>query len=158
MKQSMRPLSNNKKVIKNDGFTLVELIVALAVFAILGTVLAMVFSGSLRFYSEENSQVENQESITTLSVMLENDFRKINSMSITNSCLTLVQPTATILYCHNTTNKSISRNGKVIATKINSATFTINFNELTSTVETVADKRGITNKAIFHYFLREGNY
>ena len=158
MKQSMRPLSNNKKVIKNYGFTLVELIVALAVFAILGTVLAMVFSGSLRFYSEENSQVENQESITTLSVMLENDFRKINSMSITNSCLTLVQPTATILYCHNTTNKSISRNGKVIATKINSATFTINFNELTSTVETVADKRGITNKAIFHYFLREGNY
>ncbi len=131
---------------------------ALTIFTMIGTALVGIFISGVRFYSQEQSQLDNQQNLTTLSAFIENDLRQSTAMSLSGGCLNLTTVNGTVVYCHNTVAKTLTRNNQVIASGIASITFTINLNRLTLSLLTIADQRGITNSLTQDYILREGNY
>ncbi len=131
---------------------------ALTIFTMIGTALVGIFVSGVQFYSQEQSQLDNQQNLTTLSVFIENDLRQSTAMSLSEGCLNLTTVNGTVVYCHSSTDKTLSRNSQVIASGIASITFTINLNRLTLNLVTIADQRGITNTLTQDYILREGSY
>ena len=154
----MRQAFSNKHRLDPKGFTLIELIVAMTVFGIIGSVLVTIFVAGLTYFSEEKSQLINQGNISVISGALEADTRKSSSMTITGSCLVLTQSASTSTYCLNTTTHQFTRNSSVIADNIATVTYTIALNKLTLNILTIADHRGVQNKITMTYYLREGNY
>lgn len=150
--------STNRTRKANHGFTLVELMVALLIFTIIGGVLASIFASGLIFYGNENSQVENQEAINLVSVSLEKDVRKASGMSVSGGCLSMTQSDGVVMYCYDSANKLIKRNQVVTARRIDLFTFLISNAELSVSIRSIADLRGETNSATLRYYLREGNY
>jgi hypothetical protein len=135
-----------------------ELIVALTIFTMIGTVLVGIFISGVRFYSQEQSQLDNQQNLTTLSAFIENDMRQSTTMVLSSGCLSLSTVNGTVVYCHNSTAQTLTRNGSAIASGIASLSFTIELNRVRIVLVTVADQRGITNTLTQDYILREGNY
>lgn len=158
MKPSMQHPSISSPQKANRGFTLVELMIALLIFAIIGGVLASIFASGVVFYGNENSQVENQEAINLVSVALEKDIRKTSLMTSSSGCLSMTQSDGVVLYCYDSANKLIKRNSVITARRIDQFTFQINNTELFISIRSIADRRGETNSATFRYYLREGNY
>lgn len=149
----MRPNLNNK------GFTLVELMVAIIAFTIIGAGLTTIFVSGLKFYSEEKSQVENQFSITEVSTLLESDIRQSISASQSSDCLNLTNVDASVVqYCFNSSDKSLSRNTQIIARGINTFMINISGNQIKVTITTDPDLRLSENSLSYEYYLREGNY
>lgn len=140
------------------GFTLIELIVAMAVFSIIGAVLVTIFVAGLQYYSNEKSQLLNQENISGISAAYEADTRKSTGVAISGSCLVFTQSGGTSTYCLNTTTHEYTRNDVVIADRIASVTYSITLNKIVLTVLTTNDQRGISNTINLTYYLREGNY
>jgi prepilin-type N-terminal cleavage/methylation domain-containing protein len=151
----MRPALSNKH---KQGFTLIELIVAMAIFAIIGSVLVTIFVAGVKYFSDERSQLINQGNISVISGALEADTRKTSSMAISGSCLVLTKSTASSTYCLNTTTHQYTRDNVVIGDRIASVTYTISLNKLTLNILTIADQRGVQNTITMTYYLREGNY
>lgn len=153
MRHSMRQNLNNK------GFTLLELMIGLIVFTLIGTGLTVVFVSGLRFFTDQQSQVENQFSITEVSTMLENDIRQSTSANKSLNCLNLTLiNTSSVQYCINTSTKVLTRNSSAIATNIESFNVIVNSNQVKFTLTTEADLRLMQNIIEFEYYLREGNY
>lgn len=145
--------------LNNKGFTLIELIVAILVFAILGAGLTTIFISGVTFYSEEQSQVNNQFSITEISTQFDNDIRKTVSASKNVNCLILnIVDSTTIQYCYDSINQSLSRNSSIIASDIQIFTTQIVLNHIKITIETDPDLRLMKNTLELNYYLREGNY
>jgi len=145
--------------LNNKGFTLLELMIGLIVFTLIGAGLTVVFVSGLRFFTDQQSQVENQFSITEVSTMLENDIRRSASASKTLNCLNLTLiNTTSVQYCLNTSTKIMSRNSSVIATNIESFNVIVNSNQVKVTLTTNPDLRLTKNILEFEYYLREGNY
>lgn len=147
-------LSNKYKA----GFTLLELIVAMAVFSILGSVLVSIFVAGVQYFSNEKSQLYNQFGITELSGALESDARKASSASSASGCLIFTIPSGNTTYCLNATSHEVTRNSNVIADHISTFVFTINQNKLSLVVTSTNDQRGNNNTINLTYYLREGNY
>jgi prepilin-type N-terminal cleavage/methylation domain-containing protein len=111
--------------LNHKGFTLIELMIALIVFSIIGVGLTTVFVSGVRFYADEKSQIENQQALTQFSVSLENDVRKSKLATKTINCLNLTQnDNSVISYCFSSIDNSIRRNTSIIAQNID--TFTVN--------------------------------
>lgn len=158
MRPSMQQPLTNKKRMQNRGFTLIELMIALLIFSIIGGVLASIFVSGIIFYGSENSQVENQEAINRVSVSLDKDIRQTSNLSQNNGCLAFSQSDGIVMYCYDSVDKAIKRNTVITARNIELFTFLINNSQLTVTIRSIADRRGETNSATFRYYLREGNY
>lgn len=145
--------------LNRKGFTLLELMVALIVFSIIGVGLTTVFVSGLRFYADEKSQVENQQSLTQFSISLENDIRKSKAASKTLNCLNLTQNNNSVVaYCYNSLNKSITRNTSEVAQNISTFTVTVSSNQIKLTLITSADQRLNQNTLNYEYYLRTGNF
>lgn len=145
--------------LNKNGFTLLELMIGLIVFTLIGTGLTVIFVSGLRFFTDQQSQVENQFSITEVSTMLENDIRKSASASKSLNCLNLTLiNTSSVQYCINTSTKELTRNSSVIANKIESFNVIVNSNQIKITLTTDPDLRLMKNILEFEYYLREGNY
>ena len=142
----------------HHGYTLLELIVALTLFTMLGTAVLGIFISGVQFYAQEQSQVDNQQNLTTLSAFIENDMRQTKSMSLTSGCLSLSTVNGTVVYCHDVSASTLTRNGQAIAQGISSVTFSIESTRVRLTLITQADRRGITNTITQDYVLREGNF
>jgi len=153
----MRPASLNKQNPKS-GFTLIELIIAMAVFSLIGGVLVMIFVTSVEYFSNEKSQIFNQYRITQLSDAFEVDTRKATEVNIVSGCLVFTISSGNSTYCLNTSTHSLTRNNLEISDSIQTMTSTLTSNKLILTVVTVPDQRGITNTIHLTYYLREGNY
>lgn len=151
----MRPALSNKP---KAGFTLLELIVAMAVFSILGSVLVSIFVAGVQYFSNEKSQLFNQFGITELSGALESDARKASAASISSGCLVFTISSGNTTYCLNTTTHQVTRNSNVVADHISSFGFTIVLNKVSFVVSSTNDQRGISNTINLTYYLREGNY
>lgn len=158
MRQSMQHHSTNSTHKKNRGFTLVELMVAILIFTIIGGVLASIFTSGVIFYGNENSQIENQEAINLVTVSLEKDIRKTSALSLSDGCLSLMQSSGAVNYCYDSINKQVKRNSVITASNIDLFTFLINNTELDISIRSIADQRGETNAVTLRYYLREGNY
>lgn len=145
--------------LNRKGFTLLELMIALIVFSIIGVGLTTVFASGLRFYADEKSQVENQQSLTQFSISLENDIRKSKAASKTLNCLNLTQNNNSVVsYCYNSLNKSITRNTNEVAQNISTFTVTVSSNQIKLTLITSADQRLNQNTLNYEYYLRTGNF
>lgn len=141
------------------GFTLIELIIGILMFSIIGAGLTTIFVSGLKFYSEEQSQVNNQFSVTEISTQFDSDIRQTVSASKNVNCLILNTVNATtVQYCYNALNQSLSRNTLVIATGIQTFTSQIILNQVKIVIETDPDLRLMKNKIELNYYLREGNY
>lgn len=145
--------------LNRKGFTLIELMIALIVFSIIGVGLTTVFASGLRFYADEKSQVENQQSLTQFSISLENDIRKSKAASKTLNCLNLTQNNNSVVaYCYNSLSKSITRNTSEVAQNISTFTVTVSSNQIKLTLITSADQRLNQNTLNYEYYLRTGNF
>lgn len=149
--------------LNRKGFTMLELMIALIVFSIIGVGLTTVFVSGLRFYSEEKSQIDKQQALTQFSIALESDVRKskLASKSINRSinCLNLtLNDNSTIAYCYNSLNKTISRNAIVVAEEINTFTISVTTNQIKLTIVTTPDQRLSQNTLNYEYYLRTGNF
>lgn len=152
----MRPASILNR--SHKGFTLIELIVAMAVFAILGSVLVTIFVSAVSYFSNERSQLFNQASISEISAAIEADTRKASQATIASNCLVLTIASGNKTYCLDTTNHVYTRNSAQIGDNIASVSYAISLNKLTLTITTTNDQRGINNTIKLTYYLREGNY
>jgi len=154
----MRPALSLKRT-DHQGFTLIELIVAMAIFGIIGSVLVTIFVAGITYYSQEKSQLLNQENISGISAAFEADTRKSTAAAISGSCLVFTLSTGTnSTYCLNTSTHQYSRNNSVIADNITAVSYTITNNKVVLTVSTINDRRGVSNTINLTYYLREGNY
>ncbi len=154
----MRPASILDHRRRQSGFTLIELIVAMAVFAILGSILVSIFVSAVSYFSSEKSQLFNQASISEISADLEADTRKASGAAITSNCLVLTIASGNKTYCLNTTTHIYTRNNTQIGNNIATVTYEIVLNKLTLTLTTTNDRRGVNNTIKLTYYLREGNY
>lgn len=152
----MRPASILDR--SHNGFTLIELIVAMAVFAILGSVLVTIFVSAVSYFSNEKSQLFNQSSISEISAAFEADTRKASQAAITGNCLVLTIASGNKTYCLDTTTHVYTRNDSQIGDNIASVAYDVVLNKLTLTVTTLNDQRGVNNTIKLTYYLREGNY
>jgi hypothetical protein len=133
--------------------------IGLIVFTLIGAGLTVVFVSGLRFFTDQQSQVENQFSITDTSTMLENDIRQSTSASKSLNCLNLtLKNSNTVQYCLNTSTHILTRNSNVIANNIESFSVIVNSNQVKITLTTEADLRLMKNTLEFEYYFREGNY
>jgi prepilin-type N-terminal cleavage/methylation domain-containing protein len=153
----MRPALLNRQNPK-AAFTLIELIVAMAVFSLIGGVLVTIFVTSVQYFSNEKAQLFNQYRITHLSDAFEIDTRRSTEINIVSDCLVFTISSGNSTYCLNTSTHVVTRNNLEIADNIQTLTTTINSNQLVLTVVTVPDQRGITNTIHLTYYVREGNY
>lgn len=154
----MRPTLDRKLNRNKGGFTLVELMVAIVIFSILGSLLTMVVSTGSVFFSEENSQIDNQLDLTSFSLMMEKDIRSTLSLSSSSGCLVLNKSTSSVTYCFISTTKSITRNGVVLTKRVNTMTFSVLGTQLKIDIQSIPDRRGDVNTYHQTYVLREGNY
>lgn len=147
---------NKHKVL--GGFTLLELIVAMAVFSLIGGVLVAIFVSSVDYFSNEKSQVFNQFRITQLSNAFEVDTRKSTEVIVSSGCLVFTISTGNSTYCLNTSTHVITRNNSEVADNIQTMTYSLSENKMILTIITIADHRGITNTINLTYYIRQGNY
>lgn len=153
MRHFMRQNLNHK------GFTLIELMIALIVFSIIGVGLTTVFVSGVRFYADEKSQIENQQALTQFSVSLENDVRKSKLATKTINCLNLTQnDNSVISYCFSSIDNSIRRNTSIIAQNIDTFTVTVSSNQIKLTLITSVDQRLNQNTLNYEYYLRIGSF
>lgn len=153
MKHSM-----HKHSTKTKGFTLIELVIGMLVFGILGTAVTMVFVNGVNFTRDEKSQTLHQLSLTDFNVQVEADVRKSSSASITSGCLVLNQATSSVTYCHDSANKKVLRNNVKLADEIAVFTIVVNANHIRINISTDQDSRSVTNSLELNYYLRQGNF
>ena len=151
----MKPALNNKP---KGGFTLLELIVAMTIFSLIGGVLVMIFVAGVEYFSNEKSQLFNQSSITALSNAFEADTRKASTATVISGCLVFTFTSGNTTYCLNSTTHKVSRNNTVVADQIQTLGFTITLNKLMLTIQSTNDQRGFANTINLTYYIREGNY
>ena len=143
--------------LSNKGFTLIELVIGMLVFGILGTAVTMVFVNGVNFTRDEQSQTLNQLRLTDFSVRLESDVRKSTHASVAGGCLVLAQ-TTNVQYCHDPQTQAVLRNGAMLADKIASFTVSVNQNQIHILITTLQDKRNVANTLALSYYLRQGQY
>lgn len=145
--------------LNHKGFTLIELMIALIVFSIIGVGLTTVFVSGVRFYADEKSQIENQQALTQFSVSLENDVRKSKLATKTINCLNLTQnDNSVISYCFSSIDNSIRRNTSIIAQNIDTFTVNVSSNQIKLTLITSVDQRSNQNTLNYEYYLRIGSF
>lgn len=154
----MQQPSDLNRNLRKGGFTILELMVAIMVFTIIGSVLTMVVTTGINFYSEENSQIDNQLDLTEFSFMVDSDIRKTNSLSSSANCFILNRLSGNVSYCFTASTQSITRNGTLITDRVSSMTFTLDGSSLDILIQSIPDHRGDVNLYRQHYTLREGNY
>jgi prepilin-type N-terminal cleavage/methylation domain-containing protein len=97
----------------NKGFTLIELITALAIFSILATLTFSVLIYSNKSFNNQVSDIENLTNVRNGISYITREIRKANTIEVTNNILTL---DGTNVY--RSENNTITKNGTVIIPKI----------------------------------------
>lgn len=141
---------------KSKGFTLIEIVITMLIVVIVFGIVANLVGFSTKFFRDENTQVANQEALRLVAVSFEKDVRKyaLNSTLITQSsdCYTLG---TTVTYCHNTTNKTITRNGNTIAKGVASFSLILTDSRfIRFNIESIQDSRGIPNNLKMDIYYR----
>lgn len=116
-----------------QGFTLVELIVAMAVSTIVLGILVLIFSTTMKTYSSERDKVLLNDSYRIISISIEKDIRQSSqSIKVTtnNNCTSIIDEdnvTETI-YC--LIDKRVYRNGTYMTDLDGTLEITLNDREL----------------------------
>lgn len=142
---------------KSKGFTLIEIVITMLIVVIVFGIVANLVGFSTKFFRDENSQVANQEALRLVAVSFEKDVRKyaLNSTLITSGSAGCYTLGTTVTYCHNTTNKTITRNGNTIAKGVASFSLILTDSRfIRFNIESIQDSRGIPNNLKMDIYYR----
>lgn len=124
------------------GFTLVELILVMAVTTILlGTIVA-IFLQSIDMYKTDETKSANQSSLNMVSSKIDASLRKASDVYVDGSGCHIVHSASEEVFSLNTTTKVISINGAYLTDRITEFTCTNNANVITVYVKTINDIKG----------------
>jgi prepilin-type N-terminal cleavage/methylation domain-containing protein len=152
----MRNLKNKK------GFTLIEVIVTVMILSVVFAMLATIVSFFSKFNRDENSALNNQESMRLLVIQVEKDIRMSDQTFNPDTglnCDTIGTDNVDAKkteYCFDETTQVVTRDGNVIAEEI----FNFQLEELGSAInvdiESIEDTRGNMVDISTTIYLRNG--
>ncbi|HCT62753.1 MAG TPA: hypothetical protein DIC19_01495 [Erysipelotrichaceae bacterium] len=138
-----------------SGFTLIELVITMLIVVIVFGILANLVGFSTTFFRDENTQVANQTALRQVAVTFEKDIRRyaLNESLVTGdpTCPTLG---SMINYCLNVTDKTISRDGVVVARGIESFVVTKNATKVNLYMKTIVDSRNQFVDIVYDVYFR----
>lgn len=150
---------------KNKGFTLIEVVVVVAVLSLMLAGMFSIFDTGIKMYAKDSTQVANQESIRTVMTSIEKKIRKADHpnspFSISGNCLIIRSATTIDNYC--LSGNSITLNGNPILDRV--ATFTLSVSNtiptndkasVTITISSIADSMGQVNTLSETFNARRG--
>jgi prepilin-type N-terminal cleavage/methylation domain-containing protein len=148
------------------GFTLIELVVAMAVLSIVMGLIVGLVTQSLKFFGDEDSQVASQASLRQIAVEFEKNVRKYvitpTEYVVSGNCYTISPVLATdptTSYCYDSANKTVTRNGVVIGEKVGQFTAVYNTTNhyITLLIQSVPDGYGRVNEVNVNIYIRIGS-
>lgn len=141
------------------GFTLIELIITMFLLTVVLGLVTGIVTNSLKFFSDERTQVNNQASLRLIAVDFEKDVRKyvlgIDQFSYTSGCYRIVpELVSDINYCLVGTN--LTRNGVLIGEQVSQFTAVYNAtnNSIALTIRSLPDAYGRVNEVIVNIYIR----
>lgn len=128
--------------LSRKGFTLIELIITMLIIVIVFGILANLIGFSTKFFRDENTQIANQTALRQIAVTFEKDIRRYaldsSQIVVSGSCHTLG---ATITYCYDNVNKTITRNSVVVAEGIEIFSVVFDSLKVNLDIKTIYDSR-----------------
>lgn len=142
------------------GFTLVELILVLAVTTILlGTVIAVLLQ-SIDMYKIDETKSANQDSLNIVSTSIESKMRTASAVSLSGSDCVVTTPAGNFIYSLDTTTHTISVNSAALTQRIASFSCVVdgtNPSKITVSIATINDRAGNNQSLTTTIFLRKGD-
>lgn len=139
------------------GFTLVELILVMAVTTILlGTVITILLQ-SISLYKIDETKSANQDSINLVSSSIETKLRSVISVSVSGTDCVLTTASGDYVYALNTTTKILSVNGTTLTGGIASFSCTVTGDVVTVNITTINDSTGIPQSLNSSIVIRKGD-
>jgi prepilin-type N-terminal cleavage/methylation domain-containing protein len=152
------------KIRNNKGFTLIELVVTMAVLSIVMGLIVGLVTQSLKFFRDEDNQVTNQAALRQIALEFEKDVRKYvlaeTEFEISGNC-SIIKPLieSNISYCYDSVNKTVTRNGLVIGENVGQ--FTAVYNNanhyITLLIQSLPDGYGRVNEVSVNIYIRIGS-
>jgi prepilin-type N-terminal cleavage/methylation domain-containing protein len=146
------------------GFTLIELIITIAVLSIVMGLIVGLVTQSLKFFRDEDDQVSNQAALRQIAVEFEKNVRKYvvtpTEYQVSGTCY-IIQPVfeSNISYCFDSANNTVTRNGVVIGENV--AQFTAVYNttnhNIALLIRSLPDGYGRVNEVSVNIYIRIGS-
>lgn len=143
-----------KTPLNKKGFTLIEIVIVMAILGLLLGGLLSTFIFSLNFFSEEDSQIVRQENLRFVSVEFEKDIRKSDQIvTVSGSCVAI----GSIDYCLSA--NQVTREEVVIAKNIDVFTVLLDVDGayINLSLSSTNDDRGNDVSITTRIYLRKGD-
>lgn len=154
-----------KTIRNNKGFTLLELVIVLAILGIVTLLITQVVSFSSRFINDEHTSIANQETLRYVGLEFDRSVRRLveninHDFVVTTSGSTTcyaLGSTEIDTYCFNTTSRVLTKNGRTIGTGINEFTpVTISTERaIHLIIRSLPDGRGNVNEVELIIYIRQ---
>ena len=141
--------------INKSGFTLIELVITMLIIVVVFGILANLVQFSTTFFRDENTQVANQTALRQVAVTFEKDVRRyaLRSSLISQSGTCTSLDTA-VTYCYVVADKTITRNGTVVAKGIETFTVTPSLLKVNLYMKTRLDSRNLFVEIVYDVYFR----
>jgi prepilin-type N-terminal cleavage/methylation domain-containing protein len=148
------------------GFTLIELVVTMAVLSIVMGLIVGLVTQSLKFFSDEDDQVTNQAALRQIAVEFEKNVRKYvltpTEYVVSGDCYTITPiliTDPTTVYCFVSANNTVTRNGVVIGENVGqfSAVYNTTNHYITLLIQSLPDGYGRVNEVNVNIYIRIGS-
>lgn len=150
------------KYLKNrQGFTLIEVMLALAIIVIIFGMIASIVGFFSRFYTDESIYIDRQRNMRVLMLQIERDIRMSDQEVNLNSAPCYVigagdGSTSTHTYCFDVTTNIVTRDGNVMARNVSVLNLSLSSDQaLSIDIKMIPDARGIQLEAVYTIFLRQ---
>lgn len=151
-------------MLNRKGFTLIELIVTMVVLSIVGGLIVSLVMQSMKFFRDEDAQVNNQAALRQIAVEFEKNVRRYvlqpTEFEVAGSCYT-IKPVfeSNISYCYVSANKTVTRNGIVIGSNVGqfSAVYNTTNHYITLLIQSLPDGYGRVNEVNVNIYIRVGS-
>jgi prepilin-type N-terminal cleavage/methylation domain-containing protein len=152
------------KIRNNKGFTLIELVVTMAVLSIVMGLIVGLVTQSLKFFRDEDNQVTNQAALRQIALDFEKDVRKYvitpTEYEVSGNCY-IIKPIieSNISYCYDSANKTVTKNGQIIGRSVEQFTAVYNTTNhyITLLIQSLPDGYGRVNEVSVNIYIRIGS-
>ncbi len=134
-----------------------ELILVLTVTTILlGTVISVLLL-SVDMYKTDETKSANQDSLNIVTTSIESNIRRASAVNIVGTACQVVTSSTTYIYDLNSTTKTLSLNGTLLADRIASFSCTVSGNTVSIQISTINDRQGSHQSYTSAIVLRKGD-